>query len=107
MRRVLALSFTLTAVLGGSALAESMVGDPAVGRAFAQDVCSDCHIVDSSQTTAVSHQTRSFPSIAQDAKTTETSLRVFLQSPHIDMPNFILTEAQTDDVVAYILSLRE
>jgi mono/diheme cytochrome c family protein len=34
------------------------------------------------------------------------SLRVFLQTPHANMPNFQLSRAETDAIVAYILSLR-
>lgn len=107
MRGVVALSLTLTAAFGSTAWAEPMVGSPANGLAFAHQNCSECHIVAPSQTTVIAHQAPSFPSIAREAKTTETSLRVFLQSPHINMPNFILTAEETDDVVAYILSLRE
>ena len=38
--------------------------------------------------------------------TTSMSLRVFLQSPHGNMPDYRLSREQIDDVVAYILSLR-
>ena len=38
--------------------------------------------------------------------TTELSLKVFLRSSHKSMPNFILQPEETDDIVAYILSLR-
>ncbi len=38
--------------------------------------------------------------------TTSMSLRVFLQSPHGNMPDYRLTREQMDDVVAYLLSLR-
>jgi hypothetical protein len=32
---------------------------------------------------------------------------VFLRSPHRNMPNLILSEAESDDVIAYILSLKK
>lgn len=85
--------------------AEQMIGSPADGLDFARENCSECHVVESAQRTAIAHQAPSFLAVADEPKTTETSLRVFLQSPHINMPNFILTRDQTDDVVAYILSL--
>lgn len=107
MRIVVVIGLTLTALSGLTANAEPMIGSPAGGLAFAQEVCSACHIVAHSQTTVIAQQAPSFESIARAAKTTELSLRVFLQSPHINMPNFILSEQETDDVVAYILSLRE
>jgi hypothetical protein len=37
---------------------------------------------------------------------TEIALRAFLQTPHANMPNIMLTQEQTDDIVTYILSLR-
>ena len=33
-------------------------------------------------------------------------LRVFLRTPHRDMPNFILAEEETDNIIAYIHSLK-
>ena len=38
--------------------------------------------------------------------TTPLSLRVFLQTSHNRMPNLSLSRDQTDNVAAYILSLR-
>ncbi|MEO1275645.1 MAG: c-type cytochrome [Pseudomonadota bacterium] len=84
-----------------------MSGDVVDGRSYARDVCADCHVVEDSQPRVYAHQARPFERIAKDPKTTELSLRVFLQTPHLSMPDFILTERQTDDVIAYILSLKE
>ena len=47
-----------------------------------------------------------FAEIANVPSTTELSLKVFLGSSHKSMPNFILQPEETDDIVAYILSLR-
>ena len=38
--------------------------------------------------------------------TTEMALRVFLQTPHARMPDYRLSTAELDGVVAYILSLK-
>ena len=38
---------------------------------------------------------------------TALSLRVFLQTPHVRMPDFQLSNNEIDDVVAYILSLKD
>ena len=48
----------------------------------------------------------SFRAIAAMPSTTALSLRVFLQTPHGRMPDFALSRNETDDVIAYILSLR-
>lgn len=94
------------ATLGaGEAAAEPMIGDPAAGREFALERCMDCHMVSPEQGSVVLTEAPPFAAVAADPKTTALSLRVFLRSPHINMPNFILTETETDDVIAYILSL--
>jgi len=36
-----------------------------------------------------------------------TALRAFFQTPHPKMPNLILTPEQSDDVIAFLLSLRD
>jgi len=38
--------------------------------------------------------------------TTQASLGVFLQTPHASMPSLILSVAERNDLIAYILSLR-
>lgn len=100
---------TLTALFCTAATAamaaEDMIGSPAEGQHFARELCAACHYVEADGPVHDPMPPRAFTAIAADPKTTEASLRVFLQSPHIDMPDFILTRQQTDDVVAYILSL--
>jgi len=39
--------------------------------------------------------------------TTALSLKVFLRSSHNKMPNLIISDPDTDDLIAYILSLKE
>jgi cytochrome c len=47
-----------------------------------------------------------FAEIAKLPSTTALSLKVFLQTSHRNMPNFILQPDEAGDVVAYILSLK-
>jgi hypothetical protein len=51
--------------------------------------------------------TPSFIAIANMPSTTALSLKVFLRSNHNRMPNFIMSNADTDDVINYILSLKQ
>jgi mono/diheme cytochrome c family protein len=44
--------------------------------------------------------------VADDPAATEAALRAFLRTPHAAMPDLRLTSDQTDDVIAYILSLK-
>ncbi len=98
----MAAAWTLAA---GPAAAQN-AGDVAAGRGLAREWCSACHIVAQGEGRNATDAVPSFIGVAQMPSTTATSLRVFLQSPHLRMPNFALTAAQTDDVIAYILSLR-
>lgn len=49
----------------------------------------------------------SFPQVANLPSTTALALNVFLHTSHADMPNFQLTRRQADDIIAYILSLKQ
>lgn len=42
----------------------------------------------------------------RDPAITELALRSYLRTSHPVMPNIRLTEEQTDDIVAYLLSLK-
>ena len=44
--------------------------------------------------------------VAGHPATTEMSLRAFLQTPHPTMPNLMLTSDETDDIIAYLLTLK-
>lgn len=44
--------------------------------------------------------------VAALPSTTALSLKVFLRTNHNNMPNLHLSDAETDDLVAYILSLK-
>jgi mono/diheme cytochrome c family protein len=76
------------------------------GRRIAQQWCAACHAIGPGQPPPQGDATPPFPLVAAMPATTETSLRVFLQTPHVGMPNFQLSRVETDALVAYILSLR-
>jgi mono/diheme cytochrome c family protein len=95
---------TLTAQF--PALAQPLEGNPLRGRQIATTLCSSCHRV-LPMTLPDKGDPPSFQSIADLPSTTGLSLKVFLRSPHRNMPNLILSEAESDDVIAYILSLKK
>ena len=49
----------------------------------------------------------SFLDVANMPSTTALSLKVFLRTSHKEMPNLIISETDTDDLIAYILNLKE
>ena len=92
--------------LPGAAAAQDLQGDPAAGLAYARAICADCHDVEREWDDLAAFYGPPFVDIAAMPSTTEMSLRVFLRSPHENMPNLILSEQDRDDVISYILSLK-
>jgi mono/diheme cytochrome c family protein len=86
--------------------AQSLMGDAARGYEFAKARCVDCHMIEKGIVGRGRMNAPAFQSVANDPAATEMSLRVFLRSPHAKMPNLVLSEQESDDVVAYILSLK-
>jgi mono/diheme cytochrome c family protein len=94
----------LALICASPALAQS-TGNALAGHALARQWCAACHLVAPGEGRS-SDAAPAFEAVARRPATTETSLRVFLQTPHRQMPNYTLTRQETDDVVAYILGLR-
>lgn len=81
------------------------IGDVESGRKLAVQDCRSCHHIGASSQ-APHAGAPSFYAIANMASTTPTSLYVFLHTSHPTMPNIRLDKKESDDVIAYILSLR-
>jgi mono/diheme cytochrome c family protein len=90
-----------------AALGQPLAGDPSSGRQMATKICASCHqVVGGSGSSGLSGPP-SFVDIANMPSTTALSLRVFLRSSHRNMPNLIISDGDTDDLIAYILGLRK
>lgn len=94
-----------TVVAGGHAAAQDLPGDPVTGASLAREVCAKCHLVAEDQMVDPAVGPSLFE-VAEHPATTEMSLRAFLQTPHATMPNLMLTPEETDDVIAYLLTLK-
>ena len=92
-------------VTGGPAAAQDLPGDPVGGADLAREVCAKCHLVTEDQMVDPAVGPSLFE-VAEHPATTEMSLRAFLQTPHATMPNLMLTPEETDDVIAYLLTLK-
>ena len=98
------LLLTLLAFPGlAAAQGQPMAGE---GQRIARQWCANCHMVSRDMPPPANDVAPSFPALAAMSTTTETGLRVFLQTPHANMPNYQLSRGETDAVVAYLLSLR-
>ena len=89
-----------------TALAQPLEGNVLRGQQIATTQCSSCHRV-LPMTLSDKVDPPSFQSIADLSSTTGLALKVFLRSTHKKMPDIILSEAESDDVIAYILSLKK
>ena len=87
-------------------LAAQEIGDVAAGSHLAATWCSSCHIVGPSAQTGSATGVPTFAAIARMSSTTPISLRAFLQTPHARMPDLHLSRDETDNLIAYIISLR-
>ena len=99
---LIALSIVATAQ---SAAAQDL-GDARAGFAYADGVCAECHAVKKGQRVSPHERAPAFEVVANSRGMTEMALRVWFQSPHPSMPNLILTEKLSDDLIAYIMSLK-
>ncbi len=98
---------TVTALLLAGMSVTAMAqdgGDVQRGLAFARTTCSECHGVEGR--TSLRADSPPFVVIANTPGMTALALKVWLQTPHRNMPNFILAGEDRDDVIAYITSLK-
>ena len=79
-------------------------GNPLIGRQTATALCAPCHQIGG---THRDDDPPSFVDIANMPSTTALSLMVFLRSNHQAMPNLIISDSDTDDLIAYILALKQ
>jgi len=104
MVRILAfLLVTITFCYG----ARAEEGSAEAGLAYARGVCSECHAIRSDDFLSPNPKSPPFAKIASTPGMTGAALFVILQTPHRDMPDFIIPAKDKADVVAYILSLQK
>jgi mono/diheme cytochrome c family protein len=119
IRQALRAAALLPALIAGPTLAQGLPDEPDQGRALAERWCVDCHEVAPARRKPWAVQVPpsvdrepgvvevpTFQTVADDPAATEAALRAFLRTPHAAMPDLRLTLDQTDDVVAYVLSLK-
>jgi mono/diheme cytochrome c family protein len=103
------LSLVMVSSLFGTfvALAQPSPGDPDAGHRMAKEICSACHVVETGQAVNPGVGAPDFQTVADNPAFTELALRVFFRTPHHRMPNITLSLIEENDIISYILSLRE
>ncbi len=77
------------------------------GRVLAEELCSACHAIPGQGPALEAPSAPPFPALAADPAVTGLTLHAYLRTLHPPTPTFVLNEAQLNDVIAYILSLRD
>jgi mono/diheme cytochrome c family protein len=97
---VMLISLMLAAVASHPARAEANKGGQ-----LAQQWCASCHVIGDSPAGTVQQGPPSFRTVARSGLSAD-QLRAFLSHPHGAMPDLALTRAESDDLIAYIETLR-
>jgi mono/diheme cytochrome c family protein len=103
--QLLHLAAAIVLLTAGDARAAADRTDVTVGQELSRAWCSECHQVEPGRILGPYSNVPSFTEIAGQSSSTAASIRAFLATPHPTMPNLKLTPAETDEIVAYILSL--
>jgi mono/diheme cytochrome c family protein len=108
MRRILPHLLTTGSSIGliAAGLAEDLPGNIASGRFIAESWCTRCHQIDLDELAPLPYPP-SFVEIANMPSTTALTINVFLRTSHEVMPNYRLSREEIDDVVAFIMSLKD
>jgi mono/diheme cytochrome c family protein len=83
------------------------VGDAAQGLAYAQKTCSGCHNVVRTGAASPNKDAPPFKQIANTPGMSITALTVWSRTSHPTMPNLVIPPNDMDNLIAYIMSLRE
>jgi len=86
--------------------AQSATNDVATGRALAERLCSECHVVVPSDKRGWTDAS-AFDSISNRQGTMAAKLSRFIQQPHMHMMNTARPPREADLISAYIMSLRK
>jgi cytochrome c553 len=80
--------------------------DAEAGGKLAERWCTTCHVVSPTQARATSTGAPTFTSIAARRSFSPDTLRAFLQTSHVRMPDLHLSRQEISDLTAHIESLR-
>lgn len=107
MKSLRKLGLVALLLMTGAQLASAQeLGDAKAGLTYADGVCAECHAVKKGQRVSPHERAPAFEIVANSRGMTEMALRVWFQSSHPSMPNLMLTTKQSDDMIAYIMSLK-
>ncbi len=81
-------------------------GNAAAGQKLAVRLCGDCHRTEAGPGLSPLGAAPRFSAVAKTKGMSALALNVWMKTSHPTMPNIQLTDDASDDIIAYILSLR-
>lgn len=99
------LGLMLSSLIPAPAMSQQ-IGDAEKGLQYAVEFCTQCHAVRPAQPRSPLPEAPRFEDVANAPGMTAISLTAWFQTSHPTMPNIVMTDAQTRDVIQYILSLK-
>jgi mono/diheme cytochrome c family protein len=105
----LASALTATLLLIGHTVGAPLPGqpDPQSGKALAEKLCTNCHLVGSAQQEHAVADVPSFHEIANRQDQSTGAIIGHIVLPKHPMPQIPLTKSELADLAAYITSLRD
>lgn len=104
--RILSTIAALVLILTPSGAGAVEIGDSQRGLQYAKQNCAECHAVEAGDELSPNPDAPSFEDVSNTPGMNARALVVWLQSPHPTMPHLMIPADDTDDIVAYITSLR-
>lgn len=83
------------------------IGDAEKGKAYASEVCAQCHAIDPGRHQSPVSKAPPFQEIANTSGMTAIALAAWFQSSHPTMPNIEMSDAEMRNAIQYILSLKD
>ncbi len=83
------------------------LGDMDAGLTYAQQRCQECHDITARNPMNTATGAPAFYVIANTPGISRTSLSSWLLSSHPEMPGLMIAPADLDNVIAFILSLKD
>lgn len=96
----------LMSVVASAAQAQE-AGSAQRGLVVARQACSQCHLVVKETGRSTDPNAPTFETIAKTPGMTSAALIVALRTSHRTMPNVVIKGEDINDLVAYILSLKD
>ena len=81
-------------------------GSARQGLILARQICAECHAVSKGENQSANARAPAFTTIANVPGMTNAALSAALHTAHRTMPNIILKADETNDIIAYIQSLK-